>query len=147
MKNCPFCSKEIEETAILCHHCGKSLWSHDKWKSSGGVKVVATLIILFSSLMLLGNGISPGGSELAAWAAIFSIVSAVGLLRLKKWAWYCSIIFLTLSLLFYLWGVRYHLRFPMDHFAFYAPGILIASAWPLTCIIYLIRPKVKKQFE
>jgi len=44
MKKCPYCSGELEDTVIVCHHCGKSLAMNKEVKNSW-VKVKGQLAL------------------------------------------------------------------------------------------------------
>ena len=44
MKKCPYCSGELEDTVIVCHHCGKSLTMNKEVKNSW-VKVKGQLVL------------------------------------------------------------------------------------------------------
>lgn len=111
-------------------------------KRPNGLTLVSGVIIIYSFLILLGNGISPGGSNLAAWAAIFSFISAIGIYKLKKWAWYSGVFFLILDIIFYIIGM-----WNLVLYKEYTFSVIYFTILPLLCIIYLINPKVREQFQ
>ncbi len=58
MKKCPYCAGELEDTVIMCHHCGKSLTMYKK------SKLIPAIILFglcpFACLWLLFQGVSKG---------------------------------------------------------------------------------------
>jgi len=109
-------------------------------KRSNFLTLISGGIILYSLYIILGNGISPGGSNLAAWVAFISFVSAIGIYNFKKWAWYSGIFSLIVDILLYSVGMRGILHE-------YSIPAMFSVVLPLVYIIYLINSKVKEQFK
>lgn len=57
MKQCPFCTEEIHEQAVVCVHCGKAL-SLKKKTTETRVGLILSFILLFlATLSLFAGGI------------------------------------------------------------------------------------------
>ena len=169
MKKCSFCDNEIEETAIICHHCGKSLWSHMEKKRSVGVKIFGWVyIILFASFLwgavllpiFIGRGEIPSTELfLSALIGLLSIspllLIGIGLLRFKNIARQISLvisfIIFIISFGYNILGIPVLLSGKSVSFTEGDIGLLIEllllSIGSIFAIFYFMRPKIKEQFK
>ena len=156
MKKCPFCDNEIEETVILCHHCGKSLWSHVEEKRLIGLKVISAIDVIMA-LCIFEGVVSRITSVVVEKGPlvdqmpfiIFEIMFGVALVILAFFPkklnakWRKGNIVASSFAIYYslglLWGYS-----PFPFAAFLYIGLFIFFFWS---IIYLNRPKVKEHFK
>ena len=104
---------------------------------------VIIVSLIFGVMLSIGSGSSLLFSVLN-WAAIFSIISGIGILFLKNWARIYAAIFLSFITIFFLLE---HLR---DSKFKLTPLLLIALVFslpPFALVIALLSQKVKEQFK
>ncbi|HID51897.1 MAG TPA: hypothetical protein EYP41_07670 [Anaerolineae bacterium] len=111
---------------------------------SGVVFGFGSLNLFFGSIFGADAMAAYGGSSV--WAGVLGlaaagvkIVVAIGLLYMKQWAWYLSILAVALTLVEGIFGV-----FSGGIFAFICGGIGLII--PILIFIYLLRPHIRKLF-
>ena len=112
---------------------------------SGLVFGYGSLNLFFGSVVGAEAMASYGGSNV--WLGILGLVTAgvqiataVGLLTMKRWAWYLAILAAGLSLVEGLFGV-----FSGGIFAFICAGFGLII--PIGILIYLLRPHIREEFN
>lgn len=129
------------------------------------ITIIAVLYIILGTLSLLWSGLVFGiggltstfGSLFGAEAmasfgtsnvlsgtfgivlAIIQIVTAIGLLTLKRWAWYLAVIAVALTVIQGVIGI-----FGGGLFAFVCAGLGLLI--PIAILIYLLRPQIRTLF-
>ena len=111
------------------------------------IRVAGIFVILVSLIYGVMLSIGSGSSLLISvlsWAALFSIVSGIGILFLKNWARIYSAVFLVVATIVFL------LEHLSDSTFRFTPMLLIAlgfSLAPLALATTLLSPKVAEQFR
>ncbi|NKQ37734.1 MAG: hypothetical protein HF973_19245 [Chloroflexi bacterium] len=112
---------------------------------SGLVFGFGSLNLFFGSIFGADAMAGYGGSNVWAGllglaAASVKIAVAIGLLYMKQWAWYLSILAVALTLIEGIFGV-----FNGGIFAFICGGIGLVI--PVIILIYLLRPHIREEFN
>ncbi|HFE66364.1 MAG TPA: hypothetical protein ENJ93_03790 [Chloroflexi bacterium] len=112
---------------------------------SGVVFGFGSLNLFFGSLFGADAMAAYGGSNV--WAGVLGLAAggvkiavAIGLLYMKRWAWYLAILAVALTLVEGIFGV-----FSGGIFAFICGGIGLII--PIIIFIYLLRPHIRELFN
>ncbi len=166
MKKCPKCGKEYDDTWKNCLNCSVPLTEdmsikefhpeiRSKKEKSDGIIILGVFRLLCSIPALLIAGlaaISSGGPDihirlpLILSPACF-LISARGVLMLKNWARFFTIIICSImSLVMFLLAVPSLKERPFENLLFLIFSLTSGAVFA-SIIFYLTRPKVKEQFR